>query len=168
MWGWNSIVTGTAVAVAASFVLGTVVSAPVPPGAAPAVPEMRGTFVAAATEIRADERGHFFATAEIDSTAIDVLVDTGASAVALSYEDAERAGLHPRSLSFDVAVNTANGVTMAARVKLRRVELAGVTVHDVEGLVLPEGQMRGTLLGMSFLSRLRSFTVEDGVLKLRD
>ena len=46
--------------------------------------------------------------------------------------------------------------------------MQGVTVHDVDGLVLPEGVMNGTLLGMSFLSRLRSFKVEDGVLEIRD
>jgi clan AA aspartic protease (TIGR02281 family) len=120
------------------------------------------------TELKADNRGHFVTDAEIDGTTVKVMVDTGASAVALSYEDADDAGLRPRTLDFNIPVGTANGVVNAARVSLRRVEVDGVEVRDVDGLVLPEGAMRGTLLGMSFLSRLRSFKVEDGVLHLED
>ena len=52
--------------------------------------------------------------------------------------------------------------------RLRRVEIDGVTVRDVEGMVLPAGSMSVSLLGMSFLSHLRSFRVEDGVLRLED
>jgi aspartyl protease family protein len=65
-------------------------------------------------------------------------------------------------------VSTANGQAMAARVTLRRVEIDGVRVDDVEGMVMPEGAMRGSLLGMSFLSRLSGFKVEDGVLHLKN
>jgi aspartyl protease family protein len=120
------------------------------------------------SELKADARGHFVTDARIDGAKISVLVDTGATVVALSYEDAERVNLRPRSLDYDVPVMTANGTTNAARVTLRRVEIAGVEVRDVEGLVLPEGAMDGTLLGMSFLSKLRSFSVEDGVLTLNN
>jgi len=63
---------------------------------------------------------------------------------------------------------TANGQINAARVTLRRVDIDGVRVRDVAGMVLPEGSLDGTLLGMSFLSHLRSFRVEDGVLRLED
>ena len=69
---------------------------------------------------------------------------------------------------FDTPIATANGVVKAARVQLRRVEVDNVRVRDVEGLVLPDGAMRGSLLGMSFLSRLSSFKIENGVLYLRD
>ena len=120
------------------------------------------------TELKADSRGHFITTATVEGTSLMVMVDTGASAVALSYEDADRIGLRPYSLVYNVPVSTANGITQAARVTLRRVEVDGVTVRDVDGLVLPEGVMHGTLLGMSYLGRLRSFKVEDGVLSLSD
>jgi aspartyl protease family protein len=120
------------------------------------------------TELKADAGGHFITRADIEGATLNVLVDTGASAVALSYEDADRAGLHPLSLRYDVPVATANGLAQAARVTLRRVEIDRVLVRDVDGLVLPQGAMNGTLLGMSFLSRLRSFKVEDGVLTLED
>jgi aspartyl protease family protein len=120
------------------------------------------------TELKADARGHFITNAEIDGTTLTVMVDTGASAVALSYEDADRVGLRPFALVFNIPVSTANGITQAARVTLRRVDVDGVSVRDVEGLVLPQGVMRGTLLGMSYLGRLHSFKVEEGVLSLQD
>jgi aspartyl protease family protein len=124
--------------------------------------------IAGMTELKADDRGHFIAKAEIDGSDITVMVDTGASVVALSYEDADEIGLRPGSLTYDTPVMTANGQINAARVTLRRVEIDGVRVRDVAGMVLPAGSMEGSLLGMSFLSHLRSFRVEDGVLRLED
>jgi aspartyl protease family protein len=122
----------------------------------------------AMTELAAGANGHFFTKADINNRAVDVLVDTGASVVALSYEDAERIGLKPRNLTFDVKVNTANGEGKAARVMLREVEIDSVRVSNVEGMVLQKGALRGTLLGMSFLSRLRSFSVGNGKLVLKN
>lgn len=122
----------------------------------------------AVTELKADGRGHYLAQAEIEGTRIEVIVDTGASMVALSYQDAEQAGLNPHGLDYDAPVATANGLAYAARVMLRRVEVDGVAVRDVEGLVMPDGAMSGTLLGMSFLRRLSSFTFADGRLTLKD
>jgi aspartyl protease family protein len=122
----------------------------------------------AMTELKAVNNGHFVTSADINNRAVEVLVDTGASVVALSYEDAEKVGLKPKNLTFDVGVSTANGLTKAARVMLREVEIDNVRVSDVQGLVMPKGAMRGTLLGMSFLSRLQSFSVEDGRLILKN
>lgn len=122
----------------------------------------------AMTELEAGSGGHFITKADINGQDIMVLVDTGATAVALSYEDAEAAGLKPRGLDYTVKVSTANGEGRAAKVKLRYVMIDNVKVRDVDGLVLQEGVMKGTLLGMSFLSRLRSFTVEDGKLILKN
>jgi aspartyl protease family protein len=120
------------------------------------------------TELKAGEGGHYIVTASINGNDIRVIVDTGASAVALSYQDAERAGLHPRNLTYDVPVQTANGVGMAARVTLREVEIDTVRVDDVQGMVLQDGALNGTLLGMSFLGKLRSFQVENGRLILKN
>lgn len=122
----------------------------------------------AITELKADQSGHFVTDADINGRSVRVLVDTGATVVALSYEDASDVGLRPGNLEFNVPVSTANGVAQAARVKLDQVSIDGIEVEDVEGLVLPRGALRGTLLGMSFLGRLGSFRVEDGVLYLRD
>jgi aspartyl protease family protein len=117
-------------------------------------------------EIRAGAHGHYVTTASIEHTPVTVLVDTGASKVALSYEDAERVGLHPFALRFDQPVATANGIVEAAVVNLRRIEIDNVVVYDVAGMVLPQGAMRGTLLGMSFLNRLSGFRMSDGTLYL--
>jgi aspartyl protease family protein len=95
-----------------------------------------------------------------------VLVDTGASKVALSYEDADRVGLNPFVLRFDQPVATANGIVQAALITLQSVEIGNLVVYDVEGLVLPQGAMRGTLLGMSFLNRLSGFRISEGTLYL--
>jgi aspartyl protease family protein len=122
----------------------------------------------AATALKAGQNGHFIVKAEINGRNVKVLVDTGASAVALSYEDAKDIGLHPGSLDYNVPVSTANGVVKAAGVNLDKVEIDGVRVSDVQGLVMPQGVMRGSLLGMSFLSKLQSFKVEDGVLYLKN
>lgn len=122
----------------------------------------------AVTELKATNGGHFFATASINGASVNVLVDTGATAVALSYEDARHVGLRPGTLDFNVPVATANGVTKAARVKIDRIAIDGVKVEDVDGMVLPEGALQGTLLGMSFLGRLNSFRIEDGILYLKD
>ena len=129
-------------------------------------PDTLGLF--SITELVAGDNGHYVTKAQINHSSINVLVDTGASAVALSYEDAEKVGLKPHSLDFNVKVSTANGEGSAARVMLSNVEIDGVRVRDVEGLVLQEGAMRGTLLGMSFLGRLKSFSVENGRLILKN
>jgi aspartyl protease family protein len=122
----------------------------------------------AVTELKAGAMGHYLVRAQINHSDIDVMVDTGASVVALSYEDAEKAGLHPRSLDYNVPVATANGVVNAARVKLDRVEIDTVRVENVDAMVLPHGALNGTLLGMSFLSKLDSFKSEAGVLTLKN
>ncbi len=120
------------------------------------------------TELKAGDRGHYVVTARINKYDIEVMVDTGASVVALSYEDAQNAGLRPNTLDFNVPVSTANGSVKAARAKLDRVEIDTVKVDDVEALVLPKGALNGTLLGMSFLSKLSSFKSESGVLTLKN
>jgi aspartyl protease family protein len=91
------------------------------------------------TELKAGSNGHYFTKADINNRGVEVLVDTGASTVALSYEDAEKIGLRPGTLNFDIQVSTANGIGKAARVVLREVEIDNVRVSDVEGMVLQKG-----------------------------
>ena len=153
-------ITGMRGRAAAAFLL----SLPV----ADAASERPSLIVMSVTELKANASGHFTAEASINGTDIKVLIDTGATSVALSYEDAKDAGLRPGSLDFTVPVSTANGQTQAARVTIDRIEIDGVEVDEVDALVLPKGALRGTLLGMSFLSRLSSFKVEDGVLYLKE
>lgn len=119
-------------------------------------------------EIGPSKYGHFITRIKINGAKVAALIDTGASVVALSYEDAERAGLNPFRLKFDRKVSTANGITHAAEVTLDLVVVEGISVTNVDGMVMRKGAMRGTLLGMSFLRRLSGFRVERGTLYLED
>lgn len=112
--------------------------------------------------------GHYRSNASINGRSIPVMVDTGASTVALSFEDARRAGIRTSDLSFEIPVNTANGIVKAAPVMIRRLTVGGITVDDVRAMVLPKGALSGSLLGMSFLSRLNSYEVRQNTLILRD
>ena len=122
----------------------------------------------AMTDIKGGQGGHYFTKAYINNQSVSVLVDTGASTVALSFQDADRVGLKPRFLNYNVQVGTANGTVKAARVKLDKVEIDGVRVDNVDAMVLPDGALSGTLLGMSFLSKLSSFSSENGTLTLKN
>ncbi len=118
-------------------------------------------------ELRAGRNGHFRARARINGQPIDVMVDTGATSVALSFRDAERAGIFLKSSDFTNRVYTANGIARVAPVTLSQVEIGSVIVHNVRGVVTEPGRMRGTLLGMSFLSRLESTEIKKDRLILR-
>jgi aspartyl protease family protein len=106
-------------------------------------------------ELKVGRNGHFETTAEINGRPVDVLVDTGATLVALSYEDAERAGIYPREADFTQRTQTANGIGRAAPVMLDRVTIGDITVRNVQASVAEPGRLFKTLLGMAFLSKLR-------------
>lgn len=114
----------------------------------------------------ADGRGHFIGTFRINGRSERGLVDTGASAIAINLSTARRLGISPAALSFTARVSTANGEVEAAPTTLSRIEIGGISVRDVRALVLPDKALSGTLIGMTFLSRLSSFRVEDGALHL--
>ena len=119
-------------------------------------------------EIKATQNGHFNTQADINGRTIEVMVDTGATMVALTYEDAERAGISLRDQDFTRAVSTANGVARVASVTLDRVSIGDITVRDVPAAVAERGRLKTSLLGMSFLSRLSRFDMRSGVLVLQE
>ena len=119
-------------------------------------------------EIEAGRGGHFRTEAEINGREIDVMVDTGATMVALSYEDAERAGIYLNASDFTRGVHTANGVARVAPVTLDRVTIGDITVRNVPAAVAARGRLRTSLLGMSFLSRLSRFDMRSGTLVLQE
>ena len=84
------------------------------------------------------------------------MVDTGATMVALTYEDAERAGIRLKPSDFTRGVSTANGVTRVAPVTLERVSIGDITVRNVAASVSERGRLQTTLLGMSFLEPARA------------
>lgn len=120
-----------------------------------------------AVRIRRRGDGHFGAYAAVNGANVRMLVDTGASTVVLRPADAERAGIDTDTLHYSVAVSTANGTAYAAPVRLRSLSVGPVEVNDVEALVAKPGTLRESLLGMSFLRRLRSFDFSGEFLTLR-
>jgi aspartyl protease family protein len=119
-----------------------------------------------AATLSADRHGHFRAPVRINGVMVDAMVDTGASMVALSYEDARHIGLNPPASAPQARANTANGQVSYTMVRLNEISIDGITVRDVEGAVMPKGALKGTLLGMSFLRKLSRFEIHDGRLAL--
>lgn len=112
--------------------------------------------------------GHFETTADINAVPVSVLIDTGASSVALSYRDAMRIGIDPAGLAFTRTIMTANGRAMAAPVRLKQIALGPILREDVEAAVIEDGKLDQSLLGMSFLSTLGSLQMQSDELRLRD
>jgi aspartyl protease family protein len=112
--------------------------------------------------------GHFQADARIAGRDIAFMVDTGASLVILRESEAAKIGIRPMRSEFSHTVSTANGIIKAAPATIDRVEIGGITVFDVQALVLPDEALRQNLLGMSFLSRLKRYEVANGRMILED
>jgi aspartyl protease family protein len=116
--------------------------------------------------LRAGNSGHFETPAEINGRSVDVMVDTGATMVAMTYEDAERAGIFPRPSEFTASASTANGIAKFAPVNIGSITIGNITVRNVQGAVSERGKLKTTLLGMTFLSRL-NVEMRKNVLVLR-
>lgn len=116
--------------------------------------------------LKADARGHFVFDANVNDRPATFVADTGATLVVLTYEDAARLGLSPHSLDFSGLAQTANGVSHIAPVMLDRLRVEDITVHDVPAAVAEKGALGTSLLGMSFLNRLKSFQMQGSELIL--
>lgn len=120
-----------------------------------------------AVRLRRQPGGHFVARGQVDGATLSLLVDTGASTVVLKNTDARRIGINTSNLSFSVAVSTANGTTYAAPIRLKRVAVGPIELRDVDALIAKPGNLSESLLGMSFLRRLRSYEFSGEFLTLR-
>lgn len=120
-----------------------------------------------AVRIRKRRDGHFIVNAKVDGQAMSMLVDTGASTVVLREADAVRLGVNTRGLTYSVPVQTANGITYAAHVRLTSIEVGTIRIQGVDALVAKPGALHENLLGMTFLSRLRSYEFSGDFLTLR-
>jgi len=110
--------------------------------------------------------GHYWAEADVNGSRVRFLVDTGASAVALTAADARRLGFDTSKLDYAYKVMTASGQARAAAVKLGSVSVAGAQVANVDALVIEEG-LDTSLLGMTYLGRLSRFEATKTALILR-
>lgn len=115
--------------------------------------------------IHAGPHGHFLVEAVVNGVPIDFMIDTGASHVVLTLEDARKLGLSG-NLNFTQRFQSANGVVRAAPVELRELRIGQFQLYDLEASV-NGGPLPISLLGMSFLERLRSYEVARGRLTLR-
>ena len=154
-------------ALAASFCTAALMSRFDGAGAAEAA--VRTAPLAAAGEagqVRRAADGHYWAEARIEGRAVRVLVDTGASLVALTRADAAQLGVDPAPEAFTGHVQTASGLVRAAPVRLASIAVAGTVVRDVDALVVENG-LAYSLLGMSYLGRLSGFEASPAGLTLR-
>jgi aspartyl protease family protein len=120
-----------------------------------------------AVHISRGQGGEFALQARINGVNAPMVIDTGATSVVLTYETAKAAGLPLELLDYDVDLETAGGHTRAARLTLDRLAIGKLVERSVPALVVPHGQMKTNLLGMSFLDRLESWEVRADSLMLR-
>ncbi|WP_027667584.1 TIGR02281 family clan AA aspartic protease [Rhizobium leguminosarum] len=112
--------------------------------------------------------GHFEADVAVNGQTIEMLVDTGASLVALSREDAERIGIDLSRLTYSMTIMTANGRGRAAPVTLDQVAIGPIVRDNVAASVSEDGRLDQSLLGMSFLETLGSLQMQTDELRMRD
>ncbi|WP_163881244.1 TIGR02281 family clan AA aspartic protease [Rhizobium laguerreae] len=112
--------------------------------------------------------GHFKADVAVNGQTVEMLVDTGASMVALSREDAERIGIDLSRLTYSMTIMTANGRGRAAPVTLHQVAIGPIVRNNVAASVAEDGRLDQSLLGMSFLETLSSLQMQTDELRMRD
>jgi len=107
--------------------------------------------------------GHFMLTANINDVPVYFLVDTGATDVALTLDDARRIGIDTTSLIYNKPTSTANGINYAASIIIPSIKIGDIEVSNVKGSILKSG-LDTSLLGMSFLGSLSSYSVQNAVM----
>jgi aspartyl protease family protein len=110
--------------------------------------------------------GHFWADAQVNGQPVHFLVDTGATAVALTPKDAARLGIRPEDMKPGYSVTTAGGSTKAAAVVLASISVNGARLDNVQALVVSDG-LDVSLLGMSYLGRLTRFEATRDTLRFQ-
>ncbi len=136
--------------------------------AAPVIQELAPSRVAEATSpqgqqelvVRRSDDGHFHLDAMADGVPVRFLVDTGASTTVLTAADAARVGIDPSSLSYDRAVQTANGMAYYASASLSSLSIGPYHLASVPVGVMPAGKIDTSLLGMNTINRFSSWRVE--------
>jgi aspartyl protease family protein len=128
-------------------------------------PEMPADSGPRTASLRKEGDGHYWANASVNGATMRFLVDTGATVVALTERDARRAGLDVEKLPRTARISTANGEVRAAVARLDRIRIANVEVRNVEAVVLEE--LETSLLGMSFLGKLKSWQMTPASMVLK-
>jgi aspartyl protease family protein len=118
-------------------------------------------------QIDRGQGGEFALRVKVNGVNAPMVIDTGATSVVLTYETAKAAGLPLELLDFNVDVETAGGHTRAAKLSLDSIAIGKLVERSVPALVVPRGQMKTNLLGMSFLDRLERWEVRADRLMLQ-
>ncbi|MEM9031223.1 MAG: TIGR02281 family clan AA aspartic protease [Pseudomonadota bacterium] len=109
--------------------------------------------------------GHYYLTLDANGTAVDFIVDTGATDIVLTRRDAARLGIDLETLTFSGRAGTANGEVRTAPTQLDTLALGGVTDRNVP-VVVNSGEMDQSLLGMRYLQRFERLEISSGTLVL--
>ena len=103
--------------------------------------------------------GHFRARGEVGNISVNFLVDTGATEIVLSHDDALRARIDTSSLNYNHPVSTANGITTSARQKIDNISVGSISFQNISVMIARKGDLDTSLLGMNFINRLRAFEI---------
>jgi aspartyl protease family protein len=114
------------------------------------------------------DNGHFEARILVNGAPVRTVVDTGATSIVLTSEDAQAAGFNPAALSYTIQVSTANGMARAAAVKTKEVAIGGIVRKDMPVMIAAPGMLSQSLLGMNFIGSLSGFDVRGDRMILRD
>jgi aspartyl protease family protein len=115
--------------------------------------------------LRLSQDGHYYINIYINNQKIRFMIDTGASDIVLSKQDAKKLGLNTSSLKYSKPYNTANGISYGAAITLNQINIAEFTLKNIPASV-NSGKMENSLLGMSFLNQLSGYSVKDNILTL--
>ncbi|MGB3501998.1 MAG: TIGR02281 family clan AA aspartic protease [Mesorhizobium sp.] len=116
--------------------------------------------------LEADRSGHFRGEFRLNGRAVEALIDTGATVVAINSSTARRIGLSVQPSEFKYQVQTANGATKAAAVRIADLQIGRIRLDNVDAMVLDDRALKGALVGMSVLKRLSRYQVEGQTLVL--
>lgn len=115
--------------------------------------------------IQRSSDGHFHIFGKINGVSVPFLIDTGASVVTLSAQDAQRVGIEPDTLTFNRQFNTANGTTLGASIRIPEIVIGDIAIEDARAAILKSGLNR-SLLGLSLLDQLSRVSVEGDTMTL--
>ena len=109
--------------------------------------------------------GHYYLTLDVNGKSVRFVVDTGATEIVLSRNDAARIGLDVENLVYSSRAFTANGIVQTAPVRLEQIGFGGIGESGIRAVV-NNGEMSESLLGMSYLNRFSTLSISNGTLTL--